>query len=139
MRPGVLDVRANVLRPVNAFTKEDLPTLDRPAKAISGNSASGNCANPTTPSIKSHGPANTLRAVSNWFFENSSSNISNYFFFFFLCFGGFIFGTTSSLLASSPNKAFSASSSAISINGCTSGPSSTCFSTAFSNLSLLKK
>src|SRR5580700_10388426 len=36
VRPGVLDVRASVRRPVSAFTRDDLPTLERPAKAISG-------------------------------------------------------------------------------------------------------
>src|SRR6266700_183785 len=34
--PGVLDVRANACRPVSALISEDLPTLERPAKAISG-------------------------------------------------------------------------------------------------------
>ncbi len=36
MRPGSDETRASVLRPVSAFSSEDLPTFDRPAKAISG-------------------------------------------------------------------------------------------------------
>ncbi len=35
VRPGVCEVRASALRPVNALMSEDLPTLERPAKAIS--------------------------------------------------------------------------------------------------------
>ena len=35
VRPGVCEVRASVLRPVSALTRLDLPTLERPAKAIS--------------------------------------------------------------------------------------------------------
>src|ERR1700722_15573977 len=36
VRPGVREVRASAPRPVSALTSEDLPTFDRPAKAISG-------------------------------------------------------------------------------------------------------
>ena len=36
VRPGVRDVRASAVRPVSALTSEDLPTFERPAKAISG-------------------------------------------------------------------------------------------------------
>ena len=35
VRPGVCEVRARLLRPVSALISEDLPTLERPAKAIS--------------------------------------------------------------------------------------------------------
>src|SRR5581483_3794717 len=35
VRPGVLEVRASALRPVSALMRLDLPTLERPAKAIS--------------------------------------------------------------------------------------------------------
>src|SRR3546814_7990381 len=41
VRPGVLDVRASEFRPVNALSSDDLPTLDRPANAISGTAGSG--------------------------------------------------------------------------------------------------
>ena len=36
VRPGVREVRARLERPVSALMSEDLPTFDRPAKAISG-------------------------------------------------------------------------------------------------------
>ncbi len=36
VRPGVLDVRARLLRLVNALSNDDLPTLERPANATSG-------------------------------------------------------------------------------------------------------
>src|SRR6266700_3705947 len=35
VRPGVCEVRASALRPVSALMRLDLPTLDRPATAIS--------------------------------------------------------------------------------------------------------
>ena len=35
VRPGVREVRASALRPVSALIRLDLPTLERPAKAIS--------------------------------------------------------------------------------------------------------
>jgi hypothetical protein len=35
VRPGVCEVRASALRPVSALIRLDLPTLERPAKAIS--------------------------------------------------------------------------------------------------------
>ena len=41
VRPGVFEVRASPLRLVSALSSEDLPTLERPAKAISGQSGSG--------------------------------------------------------------------------------------------------
>ena len=36
VRPGVTDTRARLVRPVSALIRLDLPTLERPAKAISG-------------------------------------------------------------------------------------------------------
>jgi hypothetical protein len=36
VRPGVCEVRASAVRPVSALISDDLPTLERPAKAISG-------------------------------------------------------------------------------------------------------
>ena len=41
VRPGVLEVRARALRPVSRLSSDDLPTLERPAKAISGTFGSG--------------------------------------------------------------------------------------------------
>ena len=41
VRPGVWEVRASALRLVSAFSSEDLPTLERPAKAISGGPMGG--------------------------------------------------------------------------------------------------
>src|SRR6185437_6810856 len=35
VRPGVREVRASALRPVSALIRLDLPTFERPAKAIS--------------------------------------------------------------------------------------------------------
>src|SRR6202008_19475 len=53
VRPGVLEVRAKARRPVSALIKDDLPTLERPAKAISipvdGSSASNEPAAPRSP------------------------------------------------------------------------------------------
>ena len=42
--PGVLLVLANLLRLVRQLIKDDFPTLERPAKAISGTKVSGYCA-----------------------------------------------------------------------------------------------
>ena len=41
VRPGVFDARARSRVPVSALMSEDLPTLERPAKAISGVAGSG--------------------------------------------------------------------------------------------------
>src|SRR5690606_24548599 len=41
VRPGVTEVRAIARRPVSALSSEDLPTFERPAKAIPGASGSG--------------------------------------------------------------------------------------------------
>ena len=55
MRPGVFDVRASVLRLVSALSSELLPTLERPAKAISGTVASGRNCSPGADFRKSIG------------------------------------------------------------------------------------
>src|SRR3546814_1348071 len=58
VRPGVLEVRARVLRPVNAFSRLDLPTLDRPAKATSVPPPScGRSFSSAAETRKSQGPA----------------------------------------------------------------------------------
>ena len=41
VRPGVCEMRASALRPVSALRSEDFPTLERPAKAISGGAIGG--------------------------------------------------------------------------------------------------
>ena len=41
VRPGVELVLTNLFRLISVFIKEDLPTLERPAKATSGNSLAG--------------------------------------------------------------------------------------------------
>src|SRR3954464_5246852 len=43
VRPGVLLTRASLV-PVRELSSEDLPTFDRPRKAISGAVGAGNCA-----------------------------------------------------------------------------------------------
>lgn len=43
VRPGVAETFAN-FEPRSAFNKLDLPTLERPRKAISGMDGAGNCA-----------------------------------------------------------------------------------------------
>jgi hypothetical protein len=40
--PGVLLTRASFV-PVSEFSSDDLPTFDRPRKAISGADSAGNC------------------------------------------------------------------------------------------------
>jgi hypothetical protein len=44
VRPGVDDVLARPLTPTRLFKSEDLPTLDRPAKANSGAASAGKSA-----------------------------------------------------------------------------------------------
>lgn len=43
VRPGVADTLA-CFEPRSAFSRLDLPTLERPRKAISGMDGAGNCA-----------------------------------------------------------------------------------------------
>ena len=62
--PGLDEVRASVRRPVSAFTRLDLPTLERPAKAISGSEIGISDSNDAAPATKSQGPAKSLRAAS---------------------------------------------------------------------------
>ena len=45
VRPGVCEVRASALRPVSALIRLDLPTLERPAKAISSPRIGGSTSN----------------------------------------------------------------------------------------------
>src|ERR1051325_1740606 len=41
VKPGLGDTRASARCPANMFSRDDLPTLDRPMKANSGNDSSG--------------------------------------------------------------------------------------------------
>src|ERR1700683_3961279 len=64
VRPGVFEVRANARRPVSALIRLDLPTLERPANAISGAPMGGTESSPPAAEIKSHAPANRRRPAS---------------------------------------------------------------------------
>ena len=63
MRPGVFETRASVLRLVRALRSEDFPTLERPAKAISGGPSGGRSSGLAFANINSQGPANSRRPV----------------------------------------------------------------------------
>src|SRR5215813_6247130 len=64
VRPGVCEVRASALRLVSALIRLDLPTLERPAKAISTPSMAGSDSNEAAAERKRHSAANSLRPVS---------------------------------------------------------------------------
>src|ERR1700732_2840401 len=53
VRPGVFEVRASARRPVSALIRLDLPTLERPANAISGALLGGPAARPPAAGEKS--------------------------------------------------------------------------------------
>src|SRR5258707_8580321 len=71
VRPGVFEVRANARRPVSALIRLDLPTLERPANAISGALIGGTESSEPAAEIKSHAPANRRRPASISAVENS--------------------------------------------------------------------
>src|SRR5580704_918698 len=64
VRPGVFEVRANARRPVSALIRLDLPTLERPANAISGAPIGGTDSIDPAAEMKSHAPANNSRPAS---------------------------------------------------------------------------
>src|SRR5580693_5068890 len=64
VRPGVFEVRASARRPVSALIKLDLPTLERPANAISGALIGGTDSSEPAAEMKSHAPANKSRPAS---------------------------------------------------------------------------
>src|SRR3954467_1385149 len=64
VRPGVCEVRASALRPVSALMRLDLPTLERPAKAISVPRMGGSDSNELAAQMNSQSPANNLRPDS---------------------------------------------------------------------------
>src|SRR5437868_7512546 len=64
VRPGVLEVRARVRRPVSAVTRLDFPTLERPTNAISGNPSGGSADGLGAPAIKRASAAKSRRPAS---------------------------------------------------------------------------
>src|SRR5581483_9786012 len=64
VRPGVLEVRASALRPVSALMRLDLPTLERPAKAISTPAIGGRVSIDGDAQMNLKSPANNLRPCS---------------------------------------------------------------------------
>src|SRR6185369_8080974 len=64
VRPGVLEVRAKALRPVRALIRLDLPTFERPAKAISRPATGGKSPTEAQARENVHCPANSRRPVS---------------------------------------------------------------------------
>src|ERR1700723_479886 len=64
VRPGVWEVRASDVRLGSALMSDDLPTLERPAKGISGPSVGGSPSDLAAAKKKSQGPANSLRPGS---------------------------------------------------------------------------
>src|ERR1700730_15907405 len=64
VRPGVLEVRARVRRPVSALRRLDLPTFDLPAKAISRNASPGGVLVSDGPVLKRAARAKRRRLAS---------------------------------------------------------------------------
>src|SRR5258708_20849731 len=64
VRPGVCEVRASARRPVSALIRLDLPTLERPAKAISMPRIAGSAASAPAAAANCQSPANSLRPAS---------------------------------------------------------------------------
>jgi hypothetical protein len=59
-----LEVRASVRRPVNALTRLDFPTLDRPTNAISGNPSGASADGSGAPATKRASAAKSRRLAS---------------------------------------------------------------------------
>src|ERR1700742_2310517 len=64
VRPGVCEVRARLLRPVSALMREDLPTLERPAKATSMAPIGGKVSVEGAAQVNCQSPAKSLRPFS---------------------------------------------------------------------------
>src|SRR5688572_29387616 len=73
VRPGVCEVRASALRPVSALIRLDLPTLDRPAKAISTPRGFGNDSIEPAAVANCHSCANRRRPASRSAAEKSDA------------------------------------------------------------------
>src|SRR4029077_12153272 len=80
VRPGVCEVRASALRLVSALIRLDLPTLERPANAISTPSARGSDSRDEGADRNRHSAANSLRPVSLSSELNASADIGLDFF-----------------------------------------------------------
>src|SRR5262245_16732369 len=76
VRPGVCEVRASALRPVSALIRLDLPTLDRPAKAISTPCGLGNDSIEPAAVAKRHSCANSRRPASRSDDEKSDAALT---------------------------------------------------------------
>src|SRR5665213_4416680 len=72
VRPGVCEVRASALRPVSALIREDLPTLERPAKATSIPAIGGSVSIEGEAQTNCQSPANSFRACSISFASGSA-------------------------------------------------------------------
>src|SRR5215471_12637043 len=64
VRPGVCEMRASARRPVSALIRLDLPTLERPATAISMPRMRGSAAAAPAAAANCQSPANSLRPAS---------------------------------------------------------------------------
>src|SRR5262245_26018144 len=76
VRPGVREMRARFLRPVSALIRLDLPTFERPAKAISMPRIGGSEAGEAAAATNCQSPAKILRPVSISVRLNSSDPIA---------------------------------------------------------------
>src|SRR5882672_3849859 len=65
VRPGVLEVRASPRRLTRALIRLDLPTLERPAKAISCRSAAGRNCSSGTLLTNCHGRLNSASPAAS--------------------------------------------------------------------------
>src|SRR5580765_4308721 len=64
VRPGVWEVRASALRPVNALIRLDFPTFERPANAISGPRIGGSLFVVSVAAKNCQSAANSFRPAS---------------------------------------------------------------------------
>src|SRR4029453_5829398 len=79
VRPGVCEVRASALRPVSALIRLDLPTLERPAKAISSPAIGGSVSIEGEAQMNCQSRGNSFRPVSISFASLSSVMRSSLF------------------------------------------------------------
>src|SRR6185436_10373109 len=78
VRPGVCEVRAKALRPVSALIRLDLPTLERPATAISTPRGGGNDSTEPAAVAKRHSWANKRRPASSSGGEKSDAVLTGF-------------------------------------------------------------
>src|SRR5882672_1886832 len=76
VRPGVCEVRARPLRLVSALIRLDLPTLERPATAISTPFIAGSDSNDPAAEANCQSPANIFRPASVSSNVNDGADIS---------------------------------------------------------------